>query len=264
MKARIRGFEMAYDDTGGNRVPLLLIHGYPLDRTLWAAQGADLADLARVIVPDLRGFGESGMPGGAMTMDEYADDLRALLDALSIKNAVVGGLSMGGYIAFAFYRKYAHRVRALVLADTRPQPDSPEGKKGRDENAVIARTQGAAAIADRMLPKMLTPKTIAETPDLANATRAMMARQPVDGIVAALVAMRDRPDSTPTLAQVAVPTLVITGREDTLVPPKDAEMMQQAIQGARLVSIPNAAHLSNFEQPEAFSRAVMEFLKMAE
>ncbi len=264
MKVRIRGFEMAYDDTGGNRVPLLLIHGYPLDRTLWSTQKVDLADLARVIAPDLRGFGESGMPSGPMTMDDYADDVRALLDALSIKNAVVGGLSMGGYIVFAFYRKYAHRVRALVLADTRAQPDSPEGKKARDENALIARAEGAAAIADRMLPKMLTPKTIAETPDLANAARAMMARQPVDGIVAALIAMRDRPDSTPTLAQIAVPTLVIHGREDTLIPPKDAEMMQQGIKGARLVSIANAAHLSNYEQPESFSRAVMEFLKVAE
>ncbi len=261
MKTRVRGFEMAYDDTGGNRVPLLLVHGYPLDRTLWSSQRVDLADRTRVLAPDLRGFGESGMPSGPMTMDEYADDLRALLDALSIKNAVVAGLSMGGYIAFAFYRKYAHRVRALILADTRPQPDSPEGKKGRDENVIIARTEGAGAIADRMLPKMLTPKTIAETPDLANAARSMMARQPVEGIVAALIAMRDRPDSTPTLAQIAVPTLVVTGAQDTLIPPKDAEAMQQAIKGARLVSIPNAAHLSNFEQPEAFSHAVGEFLK---
>jgi pimeloyl-ACP methyl ester carboxylesterase len=264
MKVRIRGFEMAYDDTGGNRVPLLLIHGYPHDRTLWSTQRVDLSDIARVIAPDLRGFGESGMPSGVMTMDDYADDVRALLDALSIKNAVVGGLSMGGYIAFAFYRKYGHRVRALILADTRPQPDSPEGKKARDESAVVARTEGVGAIADRMLPKMLTPKTISETPDLANAARAMMARQPVDGVVAALIAMRDRPDSTPTLAQISVPTLVITGREDTLIPAKDAEMMQQGIKGARLVSIGNAAHMSNFEQPEAFSRAVMEFVKIAE
>ncbi len=262
MKVRVRGFEMAYDDTGGNRTPLLLIHGYPLDRTLWAAQRAALADRARVIAPDLRGFGESGLPTGAMTMDEYADDLRALLDALGVKNAVVGGLSMGGYIAFAFYRKYAHRVRALVLADTRPQPDSPEAKKGRDENAAVARAQGAAAIAERMLPKMLTPKTLAETPALAQAVRAMLARQPVDGIVAALAALRDRPDSTPTLAQITVPTLVVVGAEDTLTPPKDAEAMQQAVKGAHLVSIPNAAHLSNYEQPEPFTRAVMEFLKM--
>ncbi len=261
MKVRTRGFEMAYDDTGGDRVPLLLIHGYPLDRTLWSAQQVDLADVARVIAPDLRGFGESGMPSGGMSMDEYADDLRALLDALGIKNAVVAGLSMGGYIAFAFYRKHAHRVRALILADTRPQPDSAEGKKGRDESAVIARNEGAAAIADRMLPKMVTPRTIAEAPDIANAARSMMARQPVDGIVAALLAMRDRPDSTPTLAQIDVPTLVVTGADDTLIPPKDAEMMQQGIKGARLVTIPNAAHLSNFEQPEAFNRAVREFVK---
>ncbi len=252
---------MAYDDTGGPGVPLLLIHGFPHDRTMWTQQRIDLADVARVITPDLRGAGESGMPSGAMTMDEYAEDLRALLDALQVEKAVVGGLSMGGYIAFAFYRLYADRVRALVLADTRPQADTAEGKKGREENARIAREEGAGVIADRMLPKMLTARTIDEYPDVANAARALMARQPAGGSVAALLAMRDRPDSTPTLSEIAVPTLIVVGAEDTLTPPQDAEMMREGIRGAQLVRIPGAAHMSNFEQPEAFNRAVREFLQ---
>ena len=261
MKKQVRGFEMAYDDTGGNGIPLLLIHGFPLDRSLWAAQVRGLADAARVIVPDLRGFGESGMPSGAVTMDAYADDLAGLLDALSVKRAVVAGLSMGGYITLAFLRKYPERVRGLILADTKAGPDSAEGKKGRDDNAAVARSEGSGAVGDRMMPKMLTPKTATERPFIADAARAMMARQSVETVVGALQAMRDRPDSTPTLEGITVPTLVITGAEDALIPPKEAETMQASIRGSKLVSIPDAAHLSNFEAPDAFNHAVREFLK---
>lgn len=261
MRVKVRGFEMAYDDTGGAGMPLLLIHGFPLDRTLWAPQTRGLADVARVIAPDLRGFGESGMPAGAVTMETYANDLRALLDALGIKHAVIGGLSMGGYIALAFYRQYAPRVRALILANTRASADSPEGKQARDESAALAHAQGATAIAAKMLPKMLAPQTIAARSDVVAAARAMMERQSVAGSVAALAAMRDRPDSTPTLAAIAVPTLILTGAEETVIAPQEVQTMREAIHGARLITIAGAAHLSNFEQPDAFNRAVREFLK---
>ncbi|MGE5263891.1 MAG: alpha/beta fold hydrolase [Acidobacteriota bacterium] len=261
MKTLVNGFEMSYDDTGATGTPLLLVHGFPLDRTLWLAQTHGLADAARVIAPDLRGCGESGMPSGTVTMDAYAGDLNALLDSLGIQSVILGGLSMGGYIAFAFYRQYPQRVRGLILADTRALPDSAEGKKGRDENIALVREKGAGAIADKMLPKMLTPKTLETRPEVANAVRSLMARQPVKGIVAQLSALRDRPDSTPTLAQIKVPTLVVVGAEDTLTPPKDSEMMRDAIRGARLVTIPGAAHLSNYEQPQAFDTAVREFVK---
>ena len=261
MKIKTRGFEMAYEDTGGSGVPILLVHGFPLDRTLWAEQLGELSKVARVIVPDLRGFGESAMPASSVTVDTYADDLSGLLDALVIKNVVVAGLSMGGYVAFAFYRKNPHRVRGLILANTKAGADSAEGKKGRDDNAVLAREKGSAAIAERMLPKMLTPKTAAERPSLVTSVNAMMSRQSVDGVVGALMAMRDRPDSTPTLAQISVPTLIITGAEDNLIPPKESELMRDGIHGAKLVVIPGAAHLSNVEQPEAFNRAVHDFLK---
>lgn len=261
MKIKLNGFEMAYDDSGGDKLALLLIHGFPLDRTLWQAQTRAWSDIARVIAPDLRGFGESGMSGGNVTVDAYADDLRGLLDALNIKTAVVAGLSMGGYIAFAFYRKFHDRVRGLILANTKAGADSAEGKKGRDDSAALAREKGAGAIAERMLPKMLTPKTAAERAETARAAKAMMERQSVEGIVGALTALRDRPDSTPTLATISVPTLIITGAEDTLIPPKESELMRDAVRGARLVMIPGAAHLTNYEQPEAFNQAVREFLK---
>ena len=260
MKVKVRGFEMAYEDTGGNGTPLLLIHGFPLDRSLWSTQIQGLADSARVIAPDLRGYGESGMPNGTVTMETYADDLRGLLDELGIKNAAVCGLSMGGYITLAFYRKNAHRVRGLILADTKAGPDSPEGKQGRNGNITLARAQGAGAVGDKMLPILLSQKTLAERADLVSATRTMMSRQSITAVVGALEAMRDRPDSTPTLTEITVPTLIITGAEDTLIPVKEAEAMRDAIRGARFVSIPSAAHLSNLEQSAVFNAAVREFL----
>ncbi|MBI5649876.1 MAG: alpha/beta fold hydrolase [Chloroflexi bacterium] len=261
MKIKVRGFEMGYDDTGGAGVPLVLIHGYPLDRTLWSAQTRAFADIARVIAPDLRGFGESTLPGADATMDTYADDVRALLDALGIKNAIIAGLSMGGYIAFAFYRQHAHRVRALILADTRATADTPEGKLGRDASITLARDQGAGAIADAMVPKALTAQTLKSNRALTDATRDLLARQSVAAIITALGALRDRPDSTPTLAEISVPTLIIVGVEDAITPVRDAEMMRDAIRGARLAIIPNAGHLANIEQPDEFNRVVREFLQ---
>ncbi len=258
---KVHGFSMAYDDTGGALPPLVLLHGFPLDRTLWAVQVRDLAEVARVIAPDLRGLGESGLPGGAVTLDDYADDARALLDALGIKTAVIAGLSMGGYIAFAFYRKYAHRVRALILADTRAGEDSAEGKRGRDANIALAQTQGVSAVAENMFPKMLTPQTVSQNVTLASATRGMMNRQSVAGVVAALAAMRDRLDATPLLAEITVPTLILVGAEDAVTPPSQAELMRDAIRGSRLVTLAGAAHLSNLDQPAEFNQAVREFLR---
>jgi len=259
MKIQLRGIEMAYDESHNGEIPLLLIHGFPLDRTLWNSQLRALN--ARVIAPDLRGFGESEMPSGAATIDTYAEDLRALLDALNLKHAVVAGLSMGGYITLAFYRKYPEMVRALILANTKAGADSADGKKGRDDNAALAREKGAAAVGEKMLPKLLTPKTAGERPQVVASVSAMMARQSINGVVAALMAMRDRPDSTPMLAPISVPTLIITGAEDNLIPPKESELMRDNIPGSKLVVIPGAAHLSNVEQPEAFNRAVNDFLK---
>lgn len=261
MKAKVNGFNMVYDDTGAVGVPLLLIHGFPLDRTLWTAQTRALADIARVITPDLRGSGESELPSGAVSMDTYADDLNSLLDHLSVERAIIGGLSMGGYVAFAFYRKYPRRVRALILADTRPQVDSPEARKGRDDTAALAEAQGSGAVGERLLPKMFTPQTASARPEVVNAARELMARQRVEGVVSQLRAMRDRPDSTPTLGTIQVPTLIIVGAEDVVAPPKDSEMMRDGIPGARLVVIPDAGHLSNYEQPEDFNRAMREFVK---
>jgi pimeloyl-ACP methyl ester carboxylesterase len=260
MKRSVRGLETAFDDTGGNGVPLVLVHGFPLDRTVWTAQATGLAGAARVIAPDLRGFGESPMPDGPATMYDYAADVAALLDALSIERAVIGGVSMGGYVAFAFRRLFPGRVTALVLVDTRPGPDSPEARRARDDAAAVARTEGVAAVAARMLPKMLAPETAEKRPEVQRSLHALMARQSRAGVVAALAAMRDRPDSTPDLARIAVPTLVVAGAEDALIAPSESEAMAKAIPGARLAMIAGAGHLPNWEAPNAFNDAVRAFV----
>lgn len=239
---------------------VLLIHGFPLDRTIWEPQAQVLGNQYRVITPDLRGFGQSQATPPPYSMDTYVDDLRALLDHLGVHRAVVGGLSMGGYVTFSFYRKHPDRVLGLILVDTKAGPDTPEGKQGRDDMADLARREGAQAVADRMLPKLYAPATYEHNPALIERTRHMMEAASVDGIVGALKAMRDRPDSTPLLSQIRVPSLVIVGQEDALTPVSEAQKMAEHMPGAHLEVIPGAGHLSSLEQPEAVTRTLRTFL----
>ncbi len=258
MKIRINDIEMSYVDRGAG-LPVLFVHGFPLDGSLWQPQVDALSGEYRMIVPDLRGFGGS-TPTPQVTMDQYADDLRALLDELGVDAVVLAGLSMGGYIAFAFYRNYPGRVQGLVLVDTRPQPDTDEARANRAATAEKVRVYGAAWLADEMVGKLMSPATIEHRPELVQTVHAMMAHQPVEGIVAALHGMAGRPDSRPLLSEISVPTLVVVGADDALTPVADAESMVDAIPGSELVVIPDAGHLSNLEQPEVFSQALRQFL----
>jgi 3-oxoadipate enol-lactonase len=270
MYATVNSVRLAYRDRGqGRPIVLLLIHGFPLDHRMWDAQLAGLADQARVIAPDLRGFGRSAAAlAGPLTMDQHADDLAGLLDHLAIERAVVAGLSMGGYIAFAFWRRHRERVQGLVLADTRAERDSPQAQANRDASAVKVREAGVAALAGDMLPRLLAPATLAPAslaqPRLVERMRAMMADQPADTVIAALAGLRDRPDSRPTLPTVAVPTLVLAGEHDALTPPADASAMAAAIPGARLVAIPGAGHMGPLEKPRAVNAALRGFLREVE
>ncbi len=243
------GVKLAYRDLG-QRHPqtLLVIHGFPFDHRMWQAQLAGLSNDVRVIAPDLRGAGASEVPPGPYSMDQYADDLVALLDHLDVAQAVIAGLSMGGYIAFALWRRHPERVRALALLDTRAEPDSAQGREARNKAIASVQQGSAAAYADEMAPKLLTPDNLAD-PRIHDRVREMMAAQPTGGIVAALGAMRDRPDSRPTLPTITVPTLVIVGAQDTLTPPADAEALAAGIPNARVEIIPQAGHLSPLENP---------------
>ena len=216
--------------------------------------------MTRVISPDLRGHGRSQVVPGPFTMEQHADDLAALLDHLKVRQTVVAGLSMGGYVAFAFWRRYPERVRGLILADTRAEPDGAAAQAGRDAAMVTVQQTGAAAYADEMLPRLLAPASLADV-KIVGAARKMMAEQPVEGIVGALGGLRDRADSRPTLPTITVPTLVIAGEADAITPPADAQAMAAAIPGARFVVIPKAGHLSPLENPRAFNAAVRAFLR---
>jgi len=255
-RVEVHGVELALTEQGRGPA-VLFVHGYPLDGTLWRHQAGAFPGW-RTLVPDLRGLGRSDAPDLGYSMTTYADDLAGLLDAVGVDDVVLVGLSMGGYVAFEFLRRHRPRVRALVLVDTRAQADSAEGRRGREMAMADAREGGAPLIADQMLSRLLAPSA---PEGLREEVRAMMAAAPVPGLIGALAAMRDRPDSTellPTLADL--PTLVVVGAEDVLTPPPDARALAKAIPGARLAEIPGAGHLSPLEQPEEFNRHLALFL----
>lgn len=258
MLVEIGARAIAYDDAGEGR-PVVFIHGFPHHRKLWAPQLRALAGHSRAIALDLPGFGESDMPE-RFAIDTWAEQLEKFLDALDIDRAVVAGLSMGGYIALAFWRLHRDRVHALVLADTRAGADSEEGKTKRQETIALARAEGPTAVARAMLPGMVGKTTREREPSVVAAMRAMMESASVDAIVGASEAMMHRADSTALLATIDVPTLIIVGEEDALTPPKESRAMHEAIRGSRLEVIPAAGHVSNVERPAAFNHVLTEFV----
>ena len=257
---KIDNIRMAYTDSGAGR-PVVLIHGYPFNRTLWNEQIEALSKSHRVIAPDLRGFGESDASDGPATMNRMAQDVALLLDQLTIARATIGGLSMGGYVALAFYKQFPSRVRALILADTRAQADTEEAKQTREQHAEKALSEGMAGIADAMLPKLLTPETVSKRPDIVKRVRDMMLKTKPEGAAAALRGMAARDDQTPLLSKISVPTLILVGAEDAITPAADSEKMNQAIGGSQLVVIENAGHVSNLERTQQFNDALLDFLR---
>jgi 3-oxoadipate enol-lactonase len=262
-KARVRGVDIAYDDRGSGP-SVVLLHGYPFSRSMWREQVEELKQTHRVVIPDLRGHGESAVTPAPATMQDMALDVAAILETLNISRATVAGLSMGGYVALAFYRLFPLRVRSLVLADTRAQADTEEGKQNRAVQAEKALKEGMEGIADALLPKLLAPETVAKRPDIVKRVREMMVKTEPEGAAAALHGMAQRQDQTAFLSRIISPTLIIVGREDSLAPVADAEMMHREIGGSRLVIIEGAAHVSNIERPEEFNRAFVKFLRDVE
>lgn len=259
MIALLDNIEIGYDDSVRGSPALLFIHGFPHDRTLWAQQLQGLAIQARCITPDLRGFGET-TAAAPYSMDQYADDLVALLDTLHVERAIVAGLSMGGYVAFALWRRHPRRVRGLVLCNTRPGADTDEGREKRRKLIATAREQGIRAVADAQITGMLGKTTRSNRPEITNSVHRMISSQPVDGVVGALEAMMGRPDSTPALPTIDVPTLIVAGDEDAVIPMTEAKAMQAAIRGSALEVITGTGHLCNLERPAAFNHVVSEFL----
>lgn len=251
------GAALALEEAGQGGTAVLFVHGYPLDRTLWRAQLEGLRG-HRLLAPDLRGFGASPLAGGGTSLARHADDLAALLDALGIGRVVLAGLSMGGYVAFEFARRHRDRLAGLVLLDTKAEADDAEARAGRDAAIATAREEGAEAIATAMAGKLFAESA---EPEVREALTARMAATPVEGIVAALGAMRDRADSTgllPTLGNL--PVLVIVGEEDRLTPPDAARRMVAAIPEAELVVVEGAGHVPPVERPATVNEALQRFL----
>jgi 3-oxoadipate enol-lactonase len=258
-RIQLQGIEMAYDEVGAGAA-VVLLHGYPFNRSMWSEQVAALSPGFRVIAPDLRGLGETTVMAGPATMDEMVRDVAALMETLNISRAVVCGLSMGGYVALALYRMFPLRVRGLVLADTRPQADTEEARENREQQAQKALHEGMAGIADAMLPKLLSPETLAGLPQVVARVRDMILKTKPEGAASAQRGMALRNEQTTFLKEIISPTLIIVGREDRITPLADAETMHREIGGSQLEIIEGAGHVSNLEQPEKFNRAIGKFL----
>lgn len=262
MIATVDRIRLGYDEAGrGVAPPVLFLHGFPHNRTLWSAQLAGLAQHARCIAVDLRGFGESSV-SSPYSMDQYADDIAGFMDTLRIPKAVICGLSMGGYIALAMWRRHRARVHGLILADTKATADSEEAKEKRRTMAQLARDRGAAAVADSVISGMVGKHTRETAPHVVENVYRMLASANVAGIVGALEAMRERPDSTDILPTIDVLTLIVVGEDDVLTPVADSEAMHRAIYGSRLQVLGRAGHVSNVERPAAFNHVLDEFLSV--
>jgi 3-oxoadipate enol-lactonase len=259
MKLEIDGGSVAFE-TAGAGPALLFLHAFPLSSTMWTATVAALRDHHQVITVDARGFGGSDLSRSAMTMDLIASDAAAVLDHLGVAQAVLVGCSMGGYAAFAFARRFAARLRGLVLVDTRAPADSDEARAGRATLAQKVLAQGPAVLAEAMLPKLLGATSHRERPELVDQVRAWVLEAKAEAIANALQAMGARPDSRGILGRLAVPTLVIRGEEDVICTPDDAREMEAGIAGSRLATLPQSGHLPNLETPARFEPAVSAFL----
>jgi 3-oxoadipate enol-lactonase len=251
--------ELHYRDAGKGSATVVLLHGFPFNSELWEPQIQELARDYRVIAPDFRGFGNTGLPG-SYSIDRLADDVAELVSALGLRRVILGGLSMGGYVAFAFLRRHVARLTGLILSDTRPDPDSEETRVNRARLAALAQQAGSPAVADELLPSLLSATTRDHRSELVGALRAMMSSSTPEAIAAALAAMAGRADSRSLLPEIKIPVLITGGTEDAITPPAQIEEWAANIPDARLAFIEGAGHVANLERPNDFNALVTEFL----
>ncbi len=258
----VNGTRIAYDrrDENAGGPPVIFVHAFPLNRTMWEPQFEEFGGVFDVIAPDMRGHGASELDLERVSMEQMADDVHALAEALELGPVVLVGLSMGGYVALAFAKKYPDALRALVLADTRATADDAEARENRYATIRDVAANGPAALAEKMLPRLLSEKSIEEDHELVLTVRRMIETNSAAGIAAALAGMAEREDSSGVLASIAVPTLVIVGTEDAVTPPADAEALASGIAGARLERLEGAAHLSNLERSAEFNTLLKDFV----
>lgn len=261
MSVVINGIDIAFDDQGGDGAPVVLLHGFPLCRRMWRPQVDALTAVGyRVITLDLRGFGESGVaaPGG---MDPYADDVVGLLDHLGIERAAVGGMSMGGYVLFNLLERHRRRIASALFIVTRAAADDEPARMKRSDFASEVARGNASVVADAFEGILFVPSTPEDRPELVAEVRAWMSATPPDGLIAGLLAMRDRPDYTAKLGRFDLPSLVIGAEQDRAVPPEHARVLAEGLPQSELCLLSGAGHMVNLEQPEVFNESVLPFLR---
>jgi pimeloyl-ACP methyl ester carboxylesterase len=263
--AKFSTTELAFEQRGTG-LPVLLIHGFPLDHTMWDAQIKALSPFCRVIAPDLRGFGQSSLgqydQSNGVSMERYAEDLIELLDKLKInESVVVVGFSMGGYVAWQLVRRHPARIRALVPCDTRASSDNEEGRAARIKMAENVATWGSGRVAEMMGPKLFAPLTCVEKPGVVTAVRRVVERTAPAAIAAAQRGMAARPDVTSWLPTIKAPALVIVGEHDAVSPPDEMKSIAEAIAGAQFVKVADAGHMTTMENPDDFNDALVGFLE---
>lgn len=258
-RTAVNGRIVRYLEAGLGR-PVILLHAFPLSAEMWRPVIDRRPGGWRFIAPDLRGAGGSSIDSGELGMDDYANDILKMMDALLFDEAVICGLSMGGYVAFAMFRQAPTRIAGLILANTRSTADTDDGVRGRQAMLESVRESGLPAVADQMVPKLLGQTSHRDRAELVSDVRRQILANPRPGIEAAIYALMRRPDSTPDLPLVSCPALVIVGEEDTVTPPSDAEALGRGIRNAQLTVIAKAGHLSALEAPEDFSTTITRWL----
>ncbi len=241
--------ELAYTRQGQG-TPLVLIHGYPLDHTIWDEVTPLLSRTFDLILPDLRGFGASASPDGPATMADFAADIAGLLDSLGIQQAALVGHSMGGYVALAFVRAYPMRVRGLGLVSSQVLADTPEGKEGRYKTAANVAEKGVSLVAEAMTPKL------SADPRIQAIVRALIEKQTRAGVISALKAMAERADCTDLLPAMKYPVALVHGEADALIPIERARAVEASLPQARMFAIKNVGHLPMMESPQETAEAL--------
>jgi pimeloyl-ACP methyl ester carboxylesterase len=254
----------------GSGSPLVLLHAFPLSADMWRPQLERVPRGWRMLAPDLRGFGPAGSQAKpavseaahpTLTVAEMAGDIIAWLDAIGVERAVIGGLSMGGYVTFALFNAIPERFSGLLLANTKATADTPQARSARDKMAALVRERGPSAVADDMIPKLLGDTSRRTRAPLADTVRGLIESNRAEGLEAAIYALKERPDSTDILPRVDRPVLVIAGEEDTIIPPSESQAMHESLPNSQLVVLPRAGHLSSLESPDEFSTALSNFLQ---
>ncbi len=261
MRIKVNDININYDVHGSTRgLPVVLIHGFPFNKIMWKSQIEVLKKDYFVVAYDVRGHGGSDVGDGQYTVEYFVDDLMVVLDRLNIGKAVVVGLSMGGYIALRAIERNPGRFRALVLCDTRSEADSNEARIKRGSQANEAKHDGVKRFAEGFLRGVFHEKTFLMKPQIIGLMQAVIEQTSPIAVAGTLIALAGRTDTTHVLPQITVPTLILVGEHDTLTPPSASQAMNERIPNAEMHVIPNAAHMSNLENPEEFNRHVLDFL----